>query len=145
MSAETYAVDAVTYGNGVVLLTKTPEGWPVIDTNGDRLLFATIPDFVAWCVEHYTWPMPNLIDNQRSEPMNERHTNDPQANADYRKAYNRGWASGQRGIGGLDRADDRGEPEAWYDGYLDAAAGREKWHLLNCSQHDNSANGCGRA
>lgn len=34
--------------------------------------------------------------------------------------------------GALDRADQRGEPEAWYDGYLDAAAGREKWHLRDC-------------
>jgi hypothetical protein len=48
---------------------------------------------------------------------------------EYNGHYRRGWASGNRGVGGLDRADSRREPEAWYDGYYDAAAGREKFHL----------------
>lgn len=65
--------------------------------------------------------------------------------AEYRKAYKRGWASAQRGIGGLDRADARNEVDAWYDGYLDAAAGREKWHLRDCEAHHNNDGGCGVA
>lgn len=55
----------------------------------------------------------------------------------YVTAYNRGWKAGQREtFGALERADFRNEHEAWYDGYLDAAAGREKWHLASCSSHE---------
>jgi len=54
----------------------------------------------------------------------------------YRAAYQRGWLAARR-VGALERADDRGEPDAWYDGYLDNAAGREKWHLATCADHDN--------
>jgi len=50
----------------------------------------------------------------------------------YKKNYNRGRAASQRWGGTfpspIERADDRGEAAAWYDGYLDYAAGREKWH-----------------
>lgn len=51
---------------------------------------------------------------------------------DYRKAYNRGWLAssrftGRSSVSPLERADDRGEPSAWYDGYHDHAAGRDKW------------------
>jgi hypothetical protein len=56
---------------------------------------------------------------------------------EYRKAYLRGWrASARVADGALDRADRRGEPDAWYDGYHDEAAGREKWHLARCINHD---------
>jgi hypothetical protein len=55
----------------------------------------------------------------------------------YRKAYERGWQTNERGAdGALDRADFRKEPEAWFDGYYDAGAGRDKWHLLHCPDHD---------
>jgi hypothetical protein len=50
----------------------------------------------------------------------------------YRAAYERGWRNSKSESASLDRADARGEPEAWYDGYLDYAADREKWHLLRC-------------
>lgn len=59
--SNTYAVASVTYANGVVLHTRTAEGWPVTDANGDRLMFASIPAFMAWCSENYSWPMPNLV------------------------------------------------------------------------------------
>ncbi len=54
----------------------------------------------------------------------------------YRTDYNRGWSS-SRNAAGLDRADADGRSSitAWMDGYLDEAAGREKWHRLNCQDH----------
>jgi hypothetical protein len=53
--------------------------------------------------------------------------------AAYRKHYNRGWRSSQgTADGALDRADSRNEPDAWYDGYLDYAAGRQKYHSQQC-------------
>lgn len=56
---------------------------------------------------------------------------DAEALADaYRVDYNRGWRAGGRGTG-LEAADARGEPEAWYDGYHDRAAGRLKWAPLD--------------
>lgn len=62
----------------------------------------------------------------------------------YRRAYERGWRSGQRGAK-LEGADRRGEPDAWYDGFHDHAAGRPKWHLATCRApsgiHDGTA-GC---
>lgn len=62
------------------------------------------------------------------------------------KSYNRGWQAGHRAADmALDRADDRGEPEPWYDGYLDAAAGRDKWHSRYCENHHNGEGGCGQA
>lgn len=60
---------------------------------------------------------------------------------EYRAAYRRGWDTGQRGAdGALDRADRRGEPHAWYDGYMDAATGRERWHMITCTDADCLAN-----
>ena len=45
---------------------------------------------------------------------------------EYKRQYARGWrASGVEGA--LDRADFRNEPSAWYDGYLDEAAGRNRF------------------
>ncbi len=50
-----------------------------------------------------------------------------------RKDYARGWLSSSRTLEGtLERADMRGEPAAWYDGYMDEAVGRPKWHTLTC-------------
>lgn len=51
----------------------------------------------------------------------------------YISEYNRGWAARKRAV-----AD---SSEAWEDGYLDAAAGRPKWHYTYCTDHDN----CGEA
>ncbi len=50
----------------------------------------------------------------------------------YRKHYNRGWRSSAGPGATLDRADGRGEPDAWYDGYFDLAAGRAKYHRWTC-------------
>ena len=57
-----------------------------------------------------------------------------------RAAYTRGWGSRS-----LDNGDARGEPNEWYDGYMDAAAAREKWHRPLCQHHHNDEGGCGRA
>ena len=64
-----------------------------------------------------------------------------------RASYNRGWRTSLNGTGSgyIDRADARREPDEWYDGYYDAAAGREKWHLLHCAAHHNDQGGCGEA
>lgn len=73
--------------------------------------------------------------------------------ATYRKAYRLGWAASGR-ASDLDGAESRyirrhqptaQELEAWTDGWLDYAAGREKWHLLYCERHDNGEGGCGVA
>ena len=57
-----------------------------------------------------------------------------------RDAYNRGYRSTN-----LDGGDARGEPDEWYDGYMDAACGREKWHRPLCEHHHNGEGGCGWA
>lgn len=60
---------------------------------------------------------------------------------DYRRDYERGWRYSNSGLTGnpsLDHLDAKGASEAEYDGYLDAAASREKWHLAfcdNCPEH----------
>jgi hypothetical protein len=52
---------------------------------------------------------------------------------EYRAAYLRGWRASDRyvvsrdGRTPVERADDRGEPHAWYDGFDDQLAGRSKW------------------
>jgi hypothetical protein len=53
---------------------------------------------------------------------------------EYKRWYNKGWrysASGSASVS-LDHGDAMGAPDAWEDGYLDYAAGREKWHLAFC-------------
>ncbi len=56
---------------------------------------------------------------------------------DYNKHYHRGWGASVRGSDGtLDRADGRGEHEAWYDGYYDHATGRSKWHSRDNRDED---------
>jgi hypothetical protein len=54
----------------------------------------------------------------------------------YRTDYDRGWRYSARPAATLDHLDARGASEAEYDGYLDRAAGREKWHRLRCPDHD---------
>jgi hypothetical protein len=61
----------------------------------------------------------------------------------YRDQYERGWKA----------ANSLSESRVWEsgmssdafdDGYLDAAAGREKWHMTRCANHDTVENGgCG--
>lgn len=65
----------------------------------------------------------------------------------YRQHYQWGWRYSQRPSATLDYVDDRyrrsttAEEHADYnaalDGYLDYAAGRPKWHMLNCPDHNN--------
>jgi hypothetical protein len=57
------------------------------------------------------------------------------AAADRRRDYLRGWRySSTSSNPTLDHLDAKNAPEAEYDGYLDAAAGREKFHLLTCAE-----------
>ena len=50
----------------------------------------------------------------------------------YHKAYRRGWQASVRATdGALDRADARGESNAWYDGYMDHACDRPMWAALD--------------
>jgi hypothetical protein len=58
---------------------------------------------------------------------------------EYRAAYEKGWRS-SASTAELDDAEDRylrrygkAQIEAWTDGWYDMAAGREKWHLTNCT------------
>src|ERR1044072_5680355 len=54
-------------------------------------------------------------------------TLDPYSHA-YTKAYQAGWQASERASdGALSRADARGVPDAWYDGYHDEAAGRPRY------------------
>jgi hypothetical protein len=54
----------------------------------------------------------------------------------YKADYNRGWRTSRNaGEHSLENADARNEPNSWYDGYLDYAAGRPKWTLM----HDRAA------
>ena len=54
---------------------------------------------------------------------------------EYKKHYRRGYRASEGAAGALDRADFRGEPQAWYDGYMDLATGRKKWHNMYCVDH----------
>lgn len=58
---------------------------------------------------------------------------------DYVREYNRGWAASRRGA---DTEFGTGySTDAYDDGYLDASAGRQKWHLTYCTDHDNCGEG----
>ena len=56
----------------------------------------------------------------------------------YRERYNAGWRYSERGSS-LDREDAlrHTDNEAWMDGYLDMAAGRERYHMAFCPDHDS--------
>lgn len=62
----------------------------------------------------------------------------------YIKEYNAGWATAGR-TSDSEKYNSGNYSWAWEDGYLDRAAGREKWHLLACERHDNSPEGCREA
>jgi len=55
---------------------------------------------------------------------------------EYRSWYEKGWRYSGRPSATLDHGDSNGYPDAWYDGYLDRAAGRDKWHLATCTGCD---------
>lgn len=54
------------------------------------------------------------------------------------KSYRRGWKASQDYTGGnayetpMDRADGRGEPDEWYDGYSDNSQDMPKYHYRDC-------------
>lgn len=52
----------------------------------------------------------------------------------YKYDYTRGWKAGWRG-----RMMDAGpeQNDYWADGFMDAAADRDKWHFLDCPDHDH--------
>ena len=52
----------------------------------------------------------------------------------YKKDYRRGWRCSAGANGSLDNHNC--ECAAWYDGYFDYAAGREKWHSMICTNYD---------
>jgi hypothetical protein len=64
-----------------------------------------------------------------------------------RKSYDRGWRASQRygrreyeGMASpMENADIRGEPDAWYDGYLDHATDRAKWHTARKHEREETA------
>lgn len=65
----------------------------------------------------------------------------------YHREYDKGWRDS-----GNPRLSERGpwhmgtSTDAYDDGYLDRAAGREKWHLTRCPLHDNGVpGGCNEA
>jgi hypothetical protein len=73
------------------------------------------------------------------------------ADEHYKSAYNKGWGASQRfasasgWTSALEGADSKGLNDAWYDGYADHSAGRDKWHMPNCPGHHNGPDGCGQA
>ena len=57
---------------------------------------------------------------------------------EYKRWYNKGWRYSASPSASLDCDAAQTAPDAWHDGYLDYAAGREKWHLAfcrGCPQH----------
>ena len=59
-----------------------------------------------------------------------------QALAWYKDEYNKGWDASRR-CTGMSPA----TSHSYDDGYLDRAAGRPKWHLTYCTDHDNCGEG----
>ena len=51
---------------------------------------------------------------------------------EYKRWYNKGWRYSASPNANLDCAAAQTAPNAWYDGYQDYAASREKWHLAFC-------------
>ena len=51
---------------------------------------------------------------------------------EYKRWYSKGWRYSASPSANLDCATAAIAPDAWYDGYLDFAASRTKWHLAFC-------------
>jgi len=58
----------------------------------------------------------------------------------YVAEYNAGWQASRRGTE-HGPFQDGTSSDAYDDGYLDAAAGRMKWHLTYCTDHDTCGEG----
>lgn len=53
---------------------------------------------------------------------------DKKLSKDFKYWYNKGWTySSTAKNPTLEQGDRKGYPDAWYNGYLDFAAGRDKW------------------
>lgn len=59
----------------------------------------------------------------------------------YIAQYNAGYAAARRGSDSCAAWDSGRTSRAWDDGYLDGAAGRAKWHLTYCTDHDTCGEG----
>lgn len=58
----------------------------------------------------------------------------------YKGEYNAGFAAGKSGRDSR-KWQDGSASHAWDDGFLDGAAGRPKWHLTHCANHDTCGEG----
>lgn len=81
----------------------------------------------------------------KSKKKGARHTAGRADTPENRKHYRRGWLASDRygqsaspsDVSPLERADYRGEHPAWYDGYMDSATGRPRYHSLTCPAADH--------
>jgi hypothetical protein len=71
--------------------------------------------------------------------LQEAGISDDQAIAWYIAEYNRGWEGARRE--NCREWQDGSGSHAFDDGYLDRAAGRPKWHLAHCANHDECGEG----
>jgi hypothetical protein len=71
-------------------------------------------------------------EQQVIDRVNEHHRR-VEANKEARAWYGKGWTYSGRETATLEWGDRNGYPDAWYCGYLDYAAGRERGHLLTCA------------
>ena len=60
-----------------------------------------------------------------------------------RKDYERGWRYSKRETATLDHLDRTGASDAMYDGYMDYAMDRPKWHSLICDAGKTGSHGQG--
>lgn len=116
---------------------------PITNEHGQIDYGSRLPSFEGDRAEHHAAAEPDdgMIDlYHRTTPERAARPTTRVDTPEYRKAYNRGWGSAKRETG-MDRADARGEPNSWYDGYTDYAVGREKWHMLTCTDHERCMHG----
>lgn len=68
----------------------------------------------------------------------------PADSPEYSRDYRAGWQASERYTeGALERADQRGVSHAWYDGYHDQAAGRERYAYRTARQIADKINAMG--
>ena len=69
---------------------------------------------------------------------------------EHRAKYDQGYNASEHqytgneapGYSPLEKADLRGEPDSWYQGYMDHATDRPYGHAIECPAHDHDAPGC---
>lgn len=87
-----------------------------------QLVLLTDPPAAPTCLACGTAPAPSGLYCDECERRR-------LAEVAYRDWYQKGWSYAIRPSATLEHGDRNGYPDAWYDGYQDRAAGREKWHL----------------